>query len=70
MRFILHALYGLVKFNPCGKIEVNGNEITFCLKSRPERGKANKELVEGLASYFEVPKTLCYGFKIALTVRY
>ena len=32
----------LVKFNPSGKIEVKGNEITICLRSKPERGKANK----------------------------
>jgi uncharacterized protein (TIGR00251 family) len=45
-----------VKFNPTTKIQINGNEITICLKSRPERGKANRELVERLASYFEVSK--------------
>ncbi len=28
-----------------GKIQVNGNEITICLRSKPERGKGNKELV-------------------------
>ena len=37
-----------VKFNPSGKIEVNGNEITICLRSKPERGKANKEMIERL----------------------
>ena len=46
----------LVKFNSSGKIQVAYNEITICLKSKPERGKANKELVERLASYFEVSK--------------
>jgi uncharacterized protein len=45
-----------VKFNPSGKIQVNGGEITVCIKSKPERGKANKELVEMLASYFRVSK--------------
>jgi uncharacterized protein YggU (UPF0235/DUF167 family) len=45
-----------VKFNPSGKIEVNGNEITICLRSKPERGKANKEMIERLAGYFEVSK--------------
>jgi uncharacterized protein YggU (UPF0235/DUF167 family) len=56
--FELHAMrYTVfVKFNPSGKIQFNGNEITICLRSKPERGKANKELVEGLASYFEVSK--------------
>ena len=43
-----------VKFNPSGKIKFNGNEITLCLKSKPERGKANKETVERLAVYFGV----------------
>ena len=46
----------LVKFNSSGKIQVASNEITICLKSKPERGKANKELVERLASYFMVSK--------------
>jgi uncharacterized protein YggU (UPF0235/DUF167 family) len=46
----------LVKFNPSGKIQVANNEITICLKSKSERGKANKELVERLASYSEVSK--------------
>jgi uncharacterized protein (TIGR00251 family) len=45
-----------VKFNSSGKIQVNGEEITVCIKSKPERGKANKELVEMLASYFRVSK--------------
>ena len=43
----------LVKFNSSGKIQVASNEITICLKSKPERGKANKELVERLANYFD-----------------
>ena len=45
-----------VKFNPSGKIKVKGNEITICLRSKPERGKANKEMIERLAHYFEVSK--------------
>ena len=45
-----------VKFNPSGKIEVKGNEITICLRSKPERDKANKEMIKRLASYFEVLK--------------
>ena len=45
-----------VKFNPNGKILVNGNEITICLRSKPERGKANRELVDRLANYFGVSK--------------
>jgi hypothetical protein len=45
-----------VKFNPTANVEVSDNEITICLRSKPERGKANRELVERLASYFEVSK--------------
>ena len=41
-----------VKFNPSGKIEVKGNEITICLRSKPERGKANKEMIERLVQLF------------------
>ena len=39
-----------VKFNPSGKIKVNDNEITICLRSKPERGKANKEMIERLVA--------------------
>lgn len=49
MRYIV-----FVKFNPSGKIEANGNEITIFLRSRPERGKANKELICRLAKYFAI----------------
>jgi uncharacterized protein YggU (UPF0235/DUF167 family) len=43
-----------VKFNPCGKIAVKGNEITIFLRSRPEKGKANKELIYKVAKYFAI----------------
>jgi uncharacterized protein (TIGR00251 family) len=43
-----------VKFNPSGKIALNGNEITIFLRSRPEKGKANKELIYKLAKYFAI----------------
>ena len=43
-----------VKFNPSGKISVNGNEITIFLRSRPEKGKANKELIKRLAEHFAI----------------
>ena len=46
----------LVKFNSTGKIQDNGQEITVCVKSKPERGKANKELIERLATYFALSK--------------
>ena len=38
------------KSNPRGKIEVKGNEITICLRSKPERGKANKEMIRKVNS--------------------
>ncbi|MGA8404105.1 MAG: DUF167 family protein [Nitrososphaeraceae archaeon] len=37
-------------------MKVNDNEITICLRSKPERGKANKDMIERLACYFEVSK--------------
>ena len=45
-----------VKFDSSGKIRVDGNEITIALKSKPERNRANRELVEKLADYFGTPK--------------
>jgi uncharacterized protein (TIGR00251 family) len=41
-----------VRFSSDGRIEVSGNEITVSIKSPPERGKANRELVKRLADYF------------------
>ena len=45
-----------VKFNPAGKIIVYGDQITISLKSKPERGRANVELIRKLADYFGVGK--------------
>ena len=45
-----------VKFNSTGKIQDNGQEITVRVKSKPEMGKANKELIERLATYFALSK--------------
>jgi uncharacterized protein len=45
-----------VKFNSSGKIQIQENEITISLKSKPERGKANLELIQKLAGYFGVAK--------------
>ena len=36
-------------------IEVNGNQILLGLTSKPERGKANRELLLKLAKHFKVP---------------
>lgn len=43
-----------VRFSPDGRIEVNGDEIMISIKSPPERGKANRELMKRLAEHFEV----------------
>lgn len=45
-----------VKFNSSGQIQHNGNELTISLKSKPERNKANRGLLEKLADYFGTPK--------------
>ena len=45
-----------VKFNSSGKIHVNCNAITIALKSKPERNKPNRKLVEKLAAYFGISK--------------
>ena len=38
------------------KIFINGNVITIALKSKPERNKANRELITKLAKYFGTAK--------------
>ncbi|MCI0559043.1 MAG: DUF167 domain-containing protein [Nitrososphaera sp.] len=43
-----------VKSNSKGRIEVNGDSIIISIKSRPERGRANRELVKRLSHYFNV----------------
>jgi uncharacterized protein YggU (UPF0235/DUF167 family) len=45
-----------VKFDSSGRIHVDRNEITIALKSKPERNKANRELIERLAAYFGTSK--------------
>ena len=49
-----------VKFNSSGKIQVNSNEITIALKSKPERGKANREMIEKIGEYFRISKGRIY----------
>ena len=44
----------LVKFSTDEKLEIRGNEIIISIKSEPERGKANNELVKKLAKHFGV----------------
>ena len=43
-----------VRFSPDGRLEVSGDEISISIKSQPERGKANRELVKKLAAHFGV----------------
>ena len=45
-----------VRFSPDGKLKVSGNEIAISIKSKPERGRANREIVEKLAAHFGVDK--------------
>ena len=42
-----------VEFNK-ESIEVNGNEITIGVRSKPVDGKANKEIIKKLAKHFGV----------------
>ena len=37
--------------------ELNGNRIVVGLTSKPEKGKANLELVKKIADYFDVPSS-------------
>ncbi|MGN6560719.1 MAG: DUF167 domain-containing protein [Candidatus Nitrosocosmicus sp.] len=53
-KYLIYTVF--VKFNSSDKIQIQGNEITISLKSKPERGKANLELIQKLAGYFEVTK--------------
>ncbi|HKZ61828.1 MAG TPA: DUF167 domain-containing protein [Nitrososphaera sp.] len=43
-----------VRFSPDGRINVSGDEISISIKSPPERGRANRELVKKLAAHFGV----------------
>jgi uncharacterized protein (TIGR00251 family) len=45
-----------VRFSPDGKILTAGDEIAISIKSQPERGKANRELVKKLSQHFGVPE--------------
>ncbi len=43
-----------VRFSSDGLLQVSGDEITISIKSQPERGKANRELVKKLSAHFGV----------------
>lgn len=49
-----------VKFNPSGRIEVNGNEIIISIKSEPKHGKANREMIKTISHFFGVPEDSIY----------
>jgi uncharacterized protein (TIGR00251 family) len=38
-------------------IEINNDEISIGILSEPEKGKANKELIEKISEHFDVPKS-------------
>ena len=38
-------------------IEINKDEIAVGITSEPQKGKANKELIEKISKYFDVPKS-------------
>ena len=44
----------MVEFNSSGKIQIQKSEITNSIKSKPERGKANRELIQKLADTFKI----------------
>lgn len=46
-----------VRFSADGRLEVSGDEISVSIKSKPERGKANRELVKRLADHFGVSES-------------
>ena len=37
-------------------VKVNGDEITVGITSEPQKGKANKEMLEKISTHFKVPK--------------
>ena len=47
-------------------IEVNNDEISVGIKSKPQKGEANKELIKKLSKHFNVPQSqvkITYGEK-------
>ncbi|HEY7733520.1 MAG TPA: DUF167 domain-containing protein [Nitrososphaera sp.] len=45
-----------VRFSSEEKLTVSGSEITISLKSAPERGRANAELMKRLSKHFNVDR--------------
>lgn len=50
MRYFVAVRFGF------GGVTVSGEEIEVWIRSPPERGRANRELVKKLAEYFGVPE--------------
>ncbi|NOJ28457.1 MAG: YggU family protein, partial [Nitrososphaera sp.] len=48
-------LYITVRFSSDDKLIVEGDQVSISIKSAPERGKANRELIKRLAKHFQVP---------------
>jgi len=44
-----------ISFNTFELFQVEGNEIKISIKSKPELGKANRELIKLLSNHFHVP---------------
>jgi hypothetical protein len=38
-------------------VEVNGDEIKIGIQSEPQKGKANKELLEKISKHFKISKS-------------
>lgn len=38
-------------------LEINNDEIAVGITAEPEKGKANKELIEKISKHFDVPKS-------------
>jgi uncharacterized protein (TIGR00251 family) len=49
-------LYITVRFSSDDKLIVEGDQVSISIKSAPERGKANRELIKRLAKHFQVPE--------------
>ena len=47
-----------VRFSSDGRLDLNGDEISVSIKSSPERGKANLELVKILSRHFKVEPSM------------
>ena len=43
-----------ISFNTSELFQVKGNEIKVSIKSKPEQGKANRELIKLLSKYFQI----------------